>query len=204
MITYVDLIGYVAAMAVAATYSMKTMIPLRVAGIVSNVLFITYGLMAHAMPVLVLHILLLPLNALRLHQMLQLVHRVSAAAQGDLNMDWLKPYMNTRQVAAGDVVFRAGDVADTLYFTVSGTFRLQEIATKVMPGALIGEIGLVSPTQTRTLTFDCVEAGELLGISYAQVKQLYFQNPEFGYAFLKLVSKRLFRDIERLKAERAT
>ncbi|MBC5767262.1 Crp/Fnr family transcriptional regulator [Ramlibacter albus] len=201
MIAYVDLIGYAAAMAVAATYSMKTMIPLRVAGIASNVLFITYGALSGAVPVLILHIFLLPLNSWRLWQMLQLVRRVNAAAHGDLGMDWLKPYMTSRKVRAGDVVFRAGDDADAMYYTVAGRFRLVEIGADVAPGALIGELGFVAPKNARTLTFECVEAGELLVISYAQLKQLYFQNPQFGFGFLRLVSERLFRDIERLKTQ---
>ena len=51
----------------------------------------------------------------------------------------------------------------------------------------------------RTLTFECVEDGELLTISYSQVKQIYFQNPVFGFYFLQLISQRLFKDIERLQ-----
>lgn len=202
MISSIDLVGYAAATAVAATYSMKTMIPLRVAGIVSNVLFICYGALSGTVPVLILHLVLLPLNSWRLHQMLQLVRRVTASASGELDMEWLKPYMNLRKVRSGDVIFRAGDVSDAVFYTVTGRFELQEIDSEVLPGALIGELGFVSPGNLRTLTFHCIEEGEMLTISYQELKQLYFQNPQFGFVFLRLVSERLFRDIERLTASR--
>src|SRR5215813_11956840 len=45
------------------------------------------------MTTLFLYILLLPINIFRLGQMLKLVKRARIAAQGDLSMDWLKPFM---------------------------------------------------------------------------------------------------------------
>jgi hypothetical protein len=59
---------------------MKTMVPLRLAGIASNVFFIAYGALLVAYPVLILHVCLLPLNLLRLREMLQLTKRVDEAA----------------------------------------------------------------------------------------------------------------------------
>jgi CRP-like cAMP-binding protein len=76
---------------------------------------------------------------------------------------------------------------------------LTEIGQDVGPGQIIGEVGLIAPDSKRTLTFECIEDGELLTISYQQVKQLYFQNPKFGFYFLQLVSQRLFQDIARLQ-----
>lgn len=66
-----DLLGYAAGLAVIATYSMSSMVPLRILGIGSNLLFISYGLLAGATPVLVLHMILLPLNGWRLWQLRQ-------------------------------------------------------------------------------------------------------------------------------------
>jgi CRP-like cAMP-binding protein len=42
-------------------------------------------------------------------------------------------------------------------------------------GQIIGEIGLIFPNKKRTLTFEAIEDGILLTISYAEVKQLYYQ-----------------------------
>ena len=81
-----DVTGYVAALLVFVTFWMKTMVPLRALGIGSNIFFIAYGYLAAAYPPLVLHVLLLPLNVMRLREMLQLTRRVEQAASGDLNM----------------------------------------------------------------------------------------------------------------------
>ena len=62
----VDLLGYAASFAVLATFLMRTMVPLRLIAILSNLLFLYYGYSKHLYPVLVLHLVLLPINALRL------------------------------------------------------------------------------------------------------------------------------------------
>jgi CRP/FNR family cyclic AMP-dependent transcriptional regulator len=162
---------------------------------------IAYGLSAHVYPPLFLHVVLLPLNATRLYQMLQLIEKVRVASQGNLDMAWLKPFMHKRSTKAGEIIFSAGDLAADMYYTVAGRYRLKEIDGEIAPGQVIGELGLVAPENRRTVTFECVEDGELLAIGYAQVKQLYFQNPKFGFYFLDLIAQRLFRDIQRLKAK---
>ncbi len=39
--------------------------------------------------------------------------------------------------------------------------------------------------------------------TYIEIKELFFQNPEFGFFFLKLVSRRFLQNIARLEAELA-
>jgi cyclic nucleotide-binding protein len=142
----------------------------------------------------VLHILLLPLNIMRLHQMLQLSRQVAQAAAGDLNMDWIKPFTSAHPVKAGDLLFRKGDLAD-------GLCRLVESGIDIKPGAVVGELAMLAPDRTRTQTLQCIEAGKLLEITYSQMRQLYFQNPKFGFYFLELISRRLFENIARLESE---
>lgn len=201
--SWVDALGYLGALLTLGTYSMKTMIPLRIVGLFANCIFIVYGYVAMAYPQLLLHVVLLPLNAVRLYQMLQLVKKVKIASQGNANMEWLKPFMTRRVFKAGEKVFRKGDVSSAMYYTVTGLFRLSENEQVVCPGEVIGELGLIAPDNKRTLTFECVENGELLTISYDAVKQLYFQNPAFGFDFLRLMSQRLFRDVAQLEARTA-
>ena len=81
-----ELIGYAAAACVFVTFYMKTMVPLRVAGIISNVLFIAYAYDLPAYPVLILHLALLPLNIIRLRQMLNLIRQIEAATKDDTNV----------------------------------------------------------------------------------------------------------------------
>jgi hypothetical protein len=76
-----DLLGWVAAGLVLATFCAKRMAALRVLAIASNVAFMDYAYAAHLWPILVLHSIMLPINAVRLREAL-FVHR-TAAALGD-------------------------------------------------------------------------------------------------------------------------
>src|SRR5215469_1872833 len=91
-ISQADFLGYVAAALVFVTFWMKTMVPLRLLGIGSNVFFIAYGYLAAAYPPLLLHIFLLPLNIVRLREMMLLIKQVEKAASSDLDMAWIKPF----------------------------------------------------------------------------------------------------------------
>lgn len=62
----ITLLGFAASFAVLATFLMRTMLPLRVIAVGSNFLFIAYGYCAHILPVLCLHLALLPINIGRL------------------------------------------------------------------------------------------------------------------------------------------
>ena len=70
-------------------------------------------------------------------------------------------------------------------------------------GAIVGEFGMLSPSNTRTQTLECVEAGVVLSVTYDQVEQLYVQNPAFGFYFLRLASARLFQNISTLEQQLA-
>jgi len=58
---------------------------------------------------------------------------------------------------------------------------------------------MLSPLNVRTQTLECVEAGLILSVSYAQVEQLYVQNPAFGFYYLRLSSARLFQNLDTLE-----
>ncbi len=63
------IIGYFASTMVLLTFITKDMQHLRFIGILSNVAFIGYGALAWLPPVLCLHMLLLPLNLVRLMEL---------------------------------------------------------------------------------------------------------------------------------------
>ena len=196
--------GYAAVVASVVTCAMKTMIPLRVVSMVCNSLFIIYGIFGNVYPTLILNCILLPLNGLRLFQMQKLIADVERAASSDQSsIDWLMPYMTGRMLKKGDIVFRKGDTADAMYYSVSGRYRLVESGIELPVGQVFGELGLISPGNKRTQTVECVEDGKVLTAGYQLVKELYFQNPEFGFFFLRLTSERLFQNIGRLEEELA-
>ena len=64
----IDLLGYSAGLAVLAAFCMSSIVPLRIVAILSNLLFVSYGLLAHLYPVFLLHAILLPINLLKLAQ----------------------------------------------------------------------------------------------------------------------------------------
>ena len=70
--TWLEAVGYVASILVLSTFYMKTMLPLRCCAIASNIAFIAYGFFGEIYPVFVLHLVLLPLNIKRLHELRQL------------------------------------------------------------------------------------------------------------------------------------
>jgi CRP/FNR family cyclic AMP-dependent transcriptional regulator len=198
-------IGFIAAGLSIAAHSMRTMVPLRITGIANNFAFMTYGFLFGSLPTMILHAVLFPLNVYRLAEMLKLVKAVKAASAGDLNMDWLKPFMSKRTITKGEILFRKGDEADHMFFVVDGQLHLHEIDINVPPGAVVGELGMLAPSRTRTQTLECTESGSVLTIGYEKIEQLYYQNPTFGFYFLRLSSARLFQNIarlERLLAER--
>src|ERR1700688_1892629 len=150
----------------AATLLMRTMVPLRVFGIISILFFIAYGALGGAVATLLMYLLLLPLNSLRLFQMLDLVKKARVAARGDLSMDWLKPFMNKRNYRKGDVLFKKGQPAKEMFLIVTGKFLVSEIGVELLPGRIMGELGFLTPKNRRTQTVECIEAGEVLTIEY--------------------------------------
>lgn len=64
--SHIDLVGYLASGLVVGTFCMRTMVPLRLMAIGSNIAFIFYGHLAKIEPVLLLHLVLLPMNLWRL------------------------------------------------------------------------------------------------------------------------------------------
>jgi CRP/FNR family transcriptional regulator, cyclic AMP receptor protein len=200
-VSLTDVLGYAAAFLVLLTFSMRTMVQLRAVGIASNVFFIAYGYMSGAYPIMLLHCILLPLNSLRLYQILALLRQVESARQDGFDVESLKSIATPRTFKPGEYLFRKGDIADRMAFIVSGRFQVAGLGIEIGKGQLAGELGLLAPTKTRTQTIECVSDAQVLEITYEQVKLLYFQSPKFGFYLLELAGNRLFRDIERLEKE---
>ncbi len=184
---------------VVATTTMRTMIPLRVFGILANVVLIATAIPSHNYLTIVLQAVMLSLNSYRLHQMLQLVRDVKKSVNSDLSMEWLKPFMTERRCEAGEVLFYKDEKAEDMLYIVSGRFKLVESGIELPVGAIVGEFGMLSPSNARTQTLECVEAGVVLSVSYSKVEELYVQNPAFGFYFLRLASGRLFENIDKLE-----
>jgi CRP-like cAMP-binding protein len=179
--------------------TMKTMVPLRAFGILLNLVLIGIAIPAHNYLSIAVQSVVLVLNAYRLHQMLQLIRDVRKSVNSDLSMDWLKPFMTERNYKAGEIIFYKDEKAEDMLYIVSGRFRLVESGIELPVGAIVGELGMLSPSYTRTQSLECIEAGLILSVSYSKVEELYVQNPAFGFYFLRLASARLFDNIDKLE-----
>jgi hypothetical protein len=73
--SWIDFVGYVAALTVLATFCMDTIVSLRGPAIASNVLFIVYGIAGQLYPVLLLHAVLLPVNVVKTGRQLKIPTR---------------------------------------------------------------------------------------------------------------------------------
>ena len=195
--TLIDGIGYLASALVLLTFCMSTMLTLRAVAICSNLAFVGYGLGAGIYPVLILHIILLPLNLMLLIQMAALLRKAKLAAATDLSSAWLQPYMRTKHFRAGETVFRKGDYADSLYMIVSGEVKLPEIGRRLSPGDLFGEIGLFSVERHRTATAVAVTDVDSLWISGGELKKLCERNPGLSLYFLRLTATRMTENAAR-------
>jgi CRP/FNR family transcriptional regulator, cyclic AMP receptor protein len=189
--------AWVAALLVFASFFMKTMIPLRVVAIGSNVAFISYallgfryGIFGRVYPILVLHSCLLPLNVVRLSQIKRLIGVVQNATDEDV-LHALLPYMRSELQPDGAVLFRQGDPADRLYLVQSGAVLFVETDTHAGVGDVFGEVGLFAPDGVRTLTAVCTSDSRLAVIDRDKVLELYYQDPKFGFFLIRLVAGRL-------------
>ncbi len=144
-INLANMLALTGAVFYVATLMVRTIVPLRFIGIISNVLFIAYGALAGSMSTFFLYLLSLPINVVRLRQMLTLVKKARVSAQGDLSMDWLRPYMIPRKYQKGEVLFHKGDIAKEMFLTVTGKFLVTEIGVVLPPGRMMGELGFVAP-----------------------------------------------------------
>ncbi len=199
-ITLANLFALIGAIFFVATLLTQTMVPLRVANMIGCAFFAVFGALTGAVTTLLLYLLMIPINAYRLRQMLILVKKARSATQGDTSLEWLKPFMTERKYRKGDILFKKDDAAHEMLLTVTGKFLVKEISVELPPGRLMGEFGFLTPDNRRTATIECIEDGHVLTIAYEKLLEIYFQNPQFGYYFLVLTSQRLLENISRLEA----
>jgi uncharacterized membrane protein len=190
----------IGAVFLVATLLTQTMVPLRVANMIGCAFFSGYGLLSGSMTTFLMYLLLIPINAFRLRQMLNLIKKTREATKGDTSMEWLKPFMSERKYRKGDILMKKGDAANEMLMTVTGKFLVKEFGVELPPGQLMGELGFLTPDNRRTATIECIEDGHVLTIEYEKLLEIYFQNPQFGYYFLVLTSHRLLENIGRLES----
>ncbi|HXD07054.1 MAG TPA: cyclic nucleotide-binding domain-containing protein [Burkholderiaceae bacterium] len=188
---------------IAASF-VRTMVPLRWLAVGSDAALLVFGSLQPSPITLVLAATLLPINVFRAVEVTRLTRRVARAqADADLTGLWLKPYMKQRKLKAGQTLFSKGEPARWLYLLVDGEMELADIGKPLEAGRIFGEIALFSPSGLRTHTVRCITNCSVLEIHERTVKQLYYQNPAFGFHLIELLAARLSTDVERAEARRS-
>ena len=194
--------GWASVAASLYAFNSKTMIPLRIAIVVANVLALAWSGYNHNLPNIALNAILLPLNLLRLREMQRLVSDVKRASRSELDYDWLKPFMRPVEMKAGETLFARGDVADAAFVIGEGQVNLPELGVILGPGALMGEMGLFATGNKRMSGARAMSDVRLYRISYGDFEQLYYQNPEFGLYIVRLMVRRMETNLSRLARPR--
>src|SRR5438874_1981951 len=84
----------------------------------------------------------------------------------------------------------------------AATFTITSSFVQTMEaGRMFGEIAFFSPSRRRTATARCLDDCLVLSVNEHTVRELYYQNPSFGFELVGLVAARLSADSARLSAD---
>ena len=183
--------GYVAAVLVFVTFYMRTMQPLRLMAISSNLVFLIYAIPLHLWPIAILHALLLPLNGLRLIQLRRTLAHLEQARSQDLDVHKLLPHLAYEDRAAGTVLFQRGDPGDGAYYIVSGTVEIPELGVRRQAGEFFGEVGAFSSARLRTASAVCVTPTRLYRIGHHALALAFHRDPAFAFGLMRLIADRM-------------
>ncbi len=198
-----ELFGWAAAACSLFAFYSKTMIPLRMAVIAANAFAIVFSMYNQNIPNLIGSIILLPLNIVRLREMQRLTSDVRRAhTRGELDFDWLKPFMKAIELNVGDSIFEKGADANAAYVIADGQVSLPDLGVILGPGSLFGEMGLFSSTGKRMSGARAISDVRIYRITYDDFEQLYFQNPQFGLYLVRLMVRRMETNLARMSGQR--
>ncbi len=190
-INWIEVLSYVGSALLVLTFSMKTILTLRIAAVAANAVFIFYAFSAELWFLMALHTVLLLLNLYRIGQHRSALRRVQNTADSRAQVETLVPLMQLQQSPSGTVLFLKGDKAERIYYLSEGAVDIPEVGKTLGPGALFGEIGLFTPDQTRTASAVCAEDCDLMVISDRDIVRHCMKDPAFGLYLTKLIAGRM-------------
>lgn len=101
-----ELLGWTASILVFAAFCARDMLPLRLLAIASNFAFIAYGYGDRLWPIVILHAAMLPMNVVRLGQLIVGRRKAPGAQPGELWTGRISRHQVARipRIAAGEGV----------------------------------------------------------------------------------------------------
>jgi CRP/FNR family transcriptional regulator, cyclic AMP receptor protein len=100
----------------------------------------------------------------------------------------------TVTLKAGEVLFREGDDAHSMYVVKQGTLRIlsgSTILETVREGGLIGEMAIIEEDMPRSATVIAGTYCELVEIDVPRFLSLVADTPAFSITVLRVISRRL-------------
>ena len=198
MIDWIEIIGWIAAFLTIATYSMRTMLPLRITAIFSNIFFASYGGLTETYQILFLHIILLPFNVYRATEILRNMRKIKLERQIGPDFSWIRSMARPSIFLSGQYVFRKGDTPDYFYYIDEGEVILDEIDVTLNQGEVFGEIAFFTDAKERTVSARCSTDCKIIAIHEERFISLFYQNPAFGFSMAQLITKRLMAGVEKM------
>ncbi|ABG29954.1 cyclic nucleotide-binding protein [Roseobacter denitrificans] len=193
---WIEAVGWLASILTVASYSVATMLPLRLLAIASSVCFAAYAFTLQLWPLLAMELILLPINIYRLWQVLALrgkLSRATVSTESDFSI--IKAYGKRKTIKAGEVVFQRGDPVDQLYFIAKGRVSIEEMQVDLCAGDIFGEIAFFTNTATRIATARCTEDTQVYSIDEKHFMRLQFEDPSFGIAVMRIITHRLIENV---------
>ncbi|MEH6836667.1 MULTISPECIES: Crp/Fnr family transcriptional regulator [Falsihalocynthiibacter] len=198
-LNWIEAVGWLASFLTVASYSVGTMLPLRILAISSSICFALYSFSLQLWPLLAMELILLPINIYRFWQVLSLrvkVNYKSEKSQFDFSV--IKAYGKQLHFTKGETVFRKGDGTDYLYFIETGRISIVELGVEMVAGDIFGEIAFFTDAATRTATASCIEQAEVYALTEKQLMRLQFEDPRFGMAVMRTITQRLLNSARKL------
>lgn len=188
----IEAVGWLAVMFKLATFSMNSMIWLRVLVILSSICFIIYSAVFQIWPLLVIEIILAAVNAYRLYELIALRRLVTHMTDdSDADFSAAMAYGKKRVIAAGDVLFEKGDPVDSLYYLAEGLVEIEGQNVTVPAGNIFGEMAFFNSSAVRMATVRCVEDTVVYEVNEKRFTRLQYEDPKFAMSVMRLVTKRL-------------
>lgn len=189
--TIAEAIGWVAAALTLATFSMKTMVWLRAVAIGANLAFIGFGFLSDQPPILILHLVLLPLNSVRLLNALETRRQLQKMETSAFDVSWIRDVAVRRTFKSGELIFAQGDEPDNVYFIVSGKVLVVGPGVTLGASELFGEVAFLTQHGRRTSDVRALADTSVLALDRDAFRDLIRGNPEFAAHVCRLVADRL-------------
>jgi hypothetical protein len=178
--SFTEPLGYLASALVLATFCMRDMRALRCVAIASNVAFIAYGAMADVGPVLLLHLLLLPVNVWRLAG--RRASAPTALPQRRAQPRWRRRGCNLRQTPHQHTL----EIDMTSTATRSHQGRRTRRRTAAVAAAMALAVAGAAVTPARAQAFDLERGNAVIDVVIPGVLPVLFANVAPGDASLVL------------------